>query len=79
MSRTYRSTDSDYGQFRKPKTRNEIRQLDYEESYDDVVESKHNRRKGKRQNIPTAWDDVPFSAYHENWDYRHSHKKQNDL
>lgn len=72
MSRTYRKYDPDYGYTRKPRTRNEIRQLDIEEEYLDLPESKHNRKRNRRSNVPTTLDQMPIAARHEDWETRHN-------
>ena len=72
MSRTYRKYDPDYGYYRKPKARNEIRQLELEEEYLDLPESKHNHKSKRRSRIAADWDGMPVSARHEDWETRHS-------
>lgn len=72
MSRTYRKFDPDYGYFRKPKTHNEIRQLDIvDEEYEETPTSKHNHRRNRKSALPTDWDDLHVSARHEDWHTRH--------
>lgn len=71
MSRTYRKYDSDYGNFRRPRTRNEIRQLDIEDNYDLTPQSKSNRKRNRKGQLPTSYDDLQVSARHEDWDVRH--------
>jgi hypothetical protein len=61
MSRTFRNKP--YKIFRKPKTFNQIRNTEgllTDERIEDVAISKTNRM---RRHIPTAWDDIPCSAY----------------
>lgn len=68
MSRTHRKEHYNKAALRRPKTQQEIKQLNHmlediqDEDYD---VSGLNRIHGRLQDLPTAWDDKVISAYYE--------------
>ena len=75
MSDTQRNgNSSDYYPYRRPKTFNEIKQLDAL-LHDDEIELR-NRDKAKIHNLPTVYDDVVKSGYYEDYDWKHHWDKE---
>lgn len=70
MSKTQRKGNySDYYPYRRPKTFNEIKQLETL-LHDNEVELR-NRDKAKIHNLPTVYDDIVKSGYYEDYDWKH--------
>ena len=69
MSRTNRNVEHIHsGALRHPHTFNEIRQLDgilQEEDLEGLPVSKVNHMNVKKNQLPTAWDDIVVSGYCE--------------
>ena len=69
MSRTNRNVEHIHsGALRHPHTFNEIRQLDgilQEEDLEGLPVSKVNHMNVKKNQLPTAWDDIVVSGYYE--------------
>lgn len=75
MSDTQRNgNSSDYYPYRRPKTFNEIKQLDGI-IQDNEVELR-NRDKAKIHNLPTVYDDIVKSGCREDYDWKHHWDKE---
>ena len=70
MSRTYRNAEKvNYRAYRRPKTFNERKQLEGL-LMDNEVELR-NRDKAKIVNLPTVYNDIVRSGYHEDYHWKH--------
>jgi len=67
MSKTQRNSSNDYA-YRRPKTFNEIKQLETL-LHDDEVKLR-NRDKAKIHNLPTVYDDLVKSGYYEDYEWK---------
>lgn len=68
MSRTYRNLS--HCALRRPKTFNEIRQIDgilYDEVLDEYNVSGMNHLRSRKTEIPTHWDDIIVGSYYEKY------------
>ena len=68
MSRTYRSNQYDFDYFRHPKTQGERKKLDgfiHDAILEDFSISGVNHAHRRLSKVPTAWDDIRYSAKEE--------------
>lgn len=73
MSRTYRNLEGmSHCALRRPRTFNEIRQLDgilYDEDLNEYNVSGMNHIRSREHQLPTHWDDIIVSGYYQqDWD-----------